>query len=157
MSETQVNQKPIKQYKLEELPAEITLDMGLYQVDKAGSSFAILGLGILLLLVGMVVMGVGGWFMAFGPSSIFYNTIEGMSFKQTLQAYPGPIASLGFALAALGQIITGSQRKETAEEWLALQIDKHLAFNVDELSEDQQFYIKELDLGKFEIGINEAT
>ena len=153
MLEPQV--KSIRKYKLEELPAEITIDWDLYQSSQAKPSKAILGLGILFLITGIIIAGVGGWFMAFGPSSILYNSIKGMTFIQMLQFAPGPTATIGFVLIMIGRLTLSSQNTETTEEWLAQKIDDHLSFDLDELPENQKLYIKALEQGKFEIGLNE--
>ena len=64
--------------------------------------------------IGFIALLTGGYFMLFGPEVIRYNVVSGMTFHQTLQAYPGPIASLGFVAFAIGRAIGGAADQKQA-------------------------------------------
>ncbi|MES1939349.1 hypothetical protein T5B8_03866 [Salinisphaera sp. T5B8] len=61
--------------------------------------------------IGLLTLLVGGYFLLFGPEYVRYNVVTGMTFKQILQAYPGPIASLGAVAVAIGQAIGNAGEK----------------------------------------------
>lgn len=50
---------------------------------------------VVLAVAGFILLATGILFIIFGPETIYYNTASGMTFVQVLQAYPGPIASVG--------------------------------------------------------------
>lgn len=136
---------PLKQYKREELPATVTLTL-----DHGSSSFW----GGFLMVVGGAITLTGAGFIIFGPDTIYYNTYSGMSFMQFLQAYPGPIATIGFALLALGQLALNNQINKENEQ-IALQIENHLAFSVEDLPDNERLYVHPLGDDQFEVGIEE--
>jgi hypothetical protein len=61
--------------------------------------------GIAVYVLSALFILVGAGFIIFGPNSVWVNRYEGPTFLQFLQLYPGPIVTVGFALAYLGQYL----------------------------------------------------
>lgn len=80
---------------IDDLPADIELDLPAQSI----------GIGWIIRAVGLLVCGVGIFTLVAGPETISYNRNVGMTFLQMIQAFPGPIATVGFLLAGLGQTI----------------------------------------------------
>ena len=76
---------------ISDLPCRIKMDIP--QQDNSVSNF--------FFVVGGVILAVGVGFILFGPETIYYDRYEGMTFVQTLQAYPGPIATVGGIIMGL--------------------------------------------------------
>lgn len=81
----------LERVEMKDLPAKVKVELPEKPSNSVATAFGIMGLIILL---------VGGGFIIFGPEKIYYNIYDGMTFVQYLQAYPGPIASVG-ALSCL--------------------------------------------------------
>lgn len=90
---------------IDDLPAEVEL-----QLPAAEK-----GMGWLVTGIGMVVIAVGVLTLLFGPETIYYNRATGMTFLQMIQAYPGPITTVGFLIAYGGHMLSGSEAQRQHE------------------------------------------
>ncbi|MCQ4319020.1 hypothetical protein [Stutzerimonas stutzeri] len=95
---------------LDDLPAEFEIKLP-EPDDFIGSVVACLG---------YIILAVGVLTLMFGPETIYYNRLHGMSFLQMIQAYPGPIITVGFLIASLGQLVSNSAKKQHSEQFDAL-------------------------------------
>ncbi|GAL07077.1 hypothetical protein JCM19237_3082 [Photobacterium aphoticum] len=86
-----------------DLPCRIKMDIP--PQDNSLSNF--------FFVVGGVILAVGVGFIFFGPETIYYDRYEGMTFVQVLQAYPGPIATLGGLMMGLASKAAESGTAET--------------------------------------------
>ncbi|PKM29882.1 MAG: hypothetical protein CVV07_09345 [Gammaproteobacteria bacterium HGW-Gammaproteobacteria-11] len=100
---------------IDDLPAEIELDLPAKSI----------GFGWIVRAVGLVVTAVGVLTLLLGPETIYYNRDVGMTFVQMIQAFPGPIATVGFLLAGLGQAM-----ESNASTSQALAIEDALLYKV---------------------------
>lgn len=103
-----------KSLTVQDLPAEIEIDL----------PDADLGLPWCIGIVGAIVLAVGVLTLIFGPSTIRYNMLTGMTFLQMIQAYPGPITTAGFLIVGLAQMMGNSIASRHAESLQALLLEK---------------------------------
>ncbi|MGI3002781.1 hypothetical protein ACRTDJ_06800 [Shewanella algae] len=106
-------------------------------------------------IIGYAILALGGLFIIFGPETIYYNRSEGMTFVQFLQAYPGPIATVGALIAALGSKMINSAESDFSQELSdafndAVQIDDEeipdgYKLDVDKTEDEGIFYISLVD------------
>jgi len=68
---------------------------------KSGGLIFFFIIGVLITLIGFVTL-------IFGPEHIYYNLSEGMNFLQFIQAYPGPITSIGAAIIGITNQMLGA-------------------------------------------------
>ncbi|QUJ69518.1 hypothetical protein KDD30_22485 (plasmid) [Photobacterium sp. GJ3] len=92
------------QITFQDLPSKVKITLPEEPETTGTSAIEFIGLGIAI---------IGVLFILFGPNEIVYNRYEGMSFVQMLQAYPGPIASVGFLIYGL----TNRMRVSGLEEY----------------------------------------
>lgn len=71
--------------------------------------------GTIITVIGVILLLVGGVTLLTGPDSIVYDTRVGMTFEQMIQAYPGPIVSVGFLIVLAGQGISSAIAGNNAE------------------------------------------
>ncbi|KDM89761.1 hypothetical protein [Photobacterium galatheae] len=95
--------KAPSQITIHDLPSKVKITLP-EEPNSGGASF--------LMFIGLGIAIVGVLFAIFGPSKIYYNAYEGMTFIQTLQAYPGPIASVGFLICGIANYVTNSALQE---------------------------------------------
>lgn len=148
--------EPIKKYALDELPAKVFIEVEEPEALNPAVKTLLSGIGGVLVVGGIIVMAVGGWYMATGPSMIIYDRIAGMTFEQKLQSYPGPIASVGGLLAMIGSLCFKALNKPE----VGIPNDKlneHLSFDLNELKDNQVLYVTQLPDSMFEIGVNEVA
>lgn len=91
------------QVTINDLPSKVKITLP-EEPDSGGAS--------LLMYLGMGISIVGVLFILFGPREIYYNAYKGMTFIQILQAYPGPIASVGFLICGIANYVTNSALQE---------------------------------------------
>jgi len=135
-----------KQYSLDELPAEIRLN-----VRQNGSGYLSVG----LLFPGLVLAITGGLFVLFGPEAIYYDVAEGMDLIQFFQLYPAPIASVGVVLASLGSYV-GNQSVRRHREAIEKQIKDQLAFTAEDIPKGKQLYISPLQDDYYEVVLGDV-
>ncbi|WP_086481710.1 hypothetical protein [Oceanospirillum sanctuarii] len=132
-------------HRLHDLPARIQIE-----IPEASS-----GPGILT-VIGIIIGVIGGGFIIFGPETIYYNRYEGMNLLQMLQAYPGPIASVGFLLVTLGGLWSSNEEKERLkkiEECLYSQ----LAFSPEDIPDGKMLDFERNEDGSFTVSLVDFT
>nr|WP_086937692.1 hypothetical protein [Thaumasiovibrio occultus] len=73
---------------------------------------ALIRIGMFFSIVGLCMLIVGCGFIVFGPDRIYYNYYEGLTFVQMLQAYPGPLATVGCLVTVLGSKLGGAEENK---------------------------------------------
>jgi hypothetical protein len=130
--------------KMQDLPAEIQLE-----IPESNNPFA-----TLCNVVGFVLLIVGILFIFFGPETIYYNMLEGMTFLQFLQSYPGPIATVGGGLVYIGShLATTSVNK--ANEMLQQQLDARLEISDSDIPEGHSLAFTALGNNRFRVDLAE--
>lgn len=132
-------------HRLHDLPARIQIDI------PEGSA----GPGILT-GIGIVIGVIGFGFIIFGPETIYYNRYEGMNFIQMLQAYPGPIASVGFLLVTLGGLWSGSEEKERLQK-IEDSLYSQLAFSQEDIPDNKVLSFERNDDGSFTVSLEDFS
>lgn len=132
------------QYSIEELPVEIRISVG----DPGGTTM----LATAISAIGLVIAVVGGLFIMFGPDTIYYDVYEGMTFTQFLQAYPGPIATVGFVLVTIGSAIKNKTATDQVNA-IQQQVFQQLAFSPADIPEGKRLSIAELGEGHYEVSL----
>ena len=127
MSETSCN-RPIT---VDDLPATLQLD------DTDASTWP----GTALVIVGVIMLLLGGVTLLTGPDYISYNPAVGMTFEQMIQAYPGPIVSVGLLIIVAGQAVSGSISKGNAEA-LAEQLASRVSIPDEDIPEGYQLHLE---------------
>lgn len=123
-----------QRYGLKDLPVNIELD---FLVEKDNTPAVLSFIGWLLFIVGAL-------FIVFGPEKIYYNTRTGMTFFQILQAYPGPIASIGALIAGVANILS-KKTKEDQVNYILLSVFDSLDFGESDLPEGKKLDLKFID------------
>ncbi len=135
----------IFKHRLHDLPARIQIEI------PEGSA----GPGILS-VIGIIIGVIGGGFIIFGPETIYYNRYEGMNFIQMLQAYPGPIASVGFLLVTLGGLWSGNEEKERLKK-IEESLYSQLAFSPEDIPEGKMLDFERNEDGSFTVSLVDYT
>jgi hypothetical protein len=126
--------------KLQDLPAEIQLE-----IPESNNPLA-----SLCNVVGFVLLIVGILLIFFGPEKIYYNMMEGMTFIQFFQAYPGPIATVGGGLLYIGShLATTSVNK--VNELFQRQIDARLDISDSDIPEGHSLAFTALGNNRFRV------
>lgn len=100
--------------------------------------------------IGILIIGIG--FILLGPDEIFYSVSEGMTFMQFLQAYPGPIASIGIALIITSlKLISHISQKHG--ELVYKTVEARLEIENSDIPEDHTLKVRQLAEGLYFIGI----
>lgn len=129
-----------KRYGIDDLPVEIELDIPL---DTNNAPGVVAAVGWILFVVGFATM-------VFGPETIHYNRLTGMTFWQFIQAYPGPITSVGVLVLSMSSYLKSSHLKAQTETLLAV-IDEKTNIQEEEIPPGKQLDIKIIDYGKLYI------
>lgn len=130
-------------HRLQDLPANIQIDI---PSESPGPS--------ILTAIGVAIGVVGVGFIIFGPETIYYNRVSGMTFIQILQAYPGPIASVGFLLVTLAGMWSGTEAKDRLQQ-IENSVYDQLAFTAEEIPEDKQLDFEMNEDGSFTVSLGD--
>ncbi|WP_223670117.1 hypothetical protein [Kangiella shandongensis] len=128
-------------------PDDLPVDLYLELPEPSGSRNNI---SILFIVIGIIIGLVGGYFMISGPETVYYDPVAGMTFTQFLQAYPGPIATLGVACFGIGNAIAKSGHQKLVSE-LDKQLSEKLDFNEDDLPAGKMLDIQPLEDGQYRV------
>ncbi len=131
---------------IDNLPSEITID-----VPEETNNLLL----SILMYAGVGIAVVGLLFIIFGPDKIYYNAGEGMTFIQMLQAYPGPIASVGGLLFFVGSQIS-SYMGQKNENIINKQLDAQIKIQDSEIPEGFALNMKPLEEGKYLVELVES-
>ncbi|MCP3921152.1 MAG: hypothetical protein GY714_01065 [Desulfobacterales bacterium] len=131
---------------IDNLPSEITIDIPEETNNLLLSILMYAGIGIAV---------VGFLFIIFGPDKIYYNAGEGMTFIQMLQAYPGPIASVGGVLFFAGSQISNYMGQKN-ENIINDQLDAQINIQDSDIPEGFVLNMKPLEEGKFLVELVES-
>lgn len=115
----------LESVEMKDLPAKVKLVLP----AKSSGNFS-----MVFSIIGFSTFFVGAMFIIFGPDQIYYNMYDGMTFIQYLQAYPGPIASVGVLILSLTQAASNSAKKGYMEE-VNRCIDRAIQIEEDEIPE----------------------
>ena len=143
----------MRKYKREDFPIELKLSFNKDDVDYLIKKEKTNWLATIIMLIGFVVTVVGAYFIMFGPSTIVYNRFEGMSYMQMMQAYPGPLASIGFAIIMLSRVLFGIGEEKMDPEWITNQIHDKTAFDILNLPDDEELSIALIETRLFRVDI----
>lgn len=133
----------IFKHRLQDLPANISIEI----------PESTPGPGILS-VIGIIIGIIGGGFIIFGPETIYYNRYEGMNFLQILQAYPGPIASVGFLLVSLGGLWSNQAEKERLNA-IEASLYRQLAFTPEDIPDGKQLDFTANEDGSFKVSLED--
>lgn len=128
-------------HRLQDLPAKIRIDV---PVPSPGPG--------ILNIIGIVIGVVGAGFIIFGPETIYYNRYSGMTLLQMMQAYPGPIASVGFLLVTLGSLWSGHEAKQRIEA-VEQALYSQLAFTEEDIPAGKQLEFEADEAGFFLVSL----
>ncbi len=147
----------IKKYKRSELPAKVKIDLIKIKKSIDTNKF----IGYLFAIVGIAIGVIGGAFIMFGPSTITYNRYEGMTFFQMLQAYPGPVATVGGVILTIGSSVVSVSEAALSKKILE-EINKQMDFDISKLPDDEEVTIENVadgsllvDIQKIEIELSD--
>jgi len=143
----------MRKYKREDFPIELKLSLNKNDVDYLIKKEKTHWLAIIIMLIGIVAIVVGAYFMMFGPNSIIYDRFEGMSYIQLMQAYPGPLASIGFAIIMLGKVLFSIGGEKMNGEWVVSQIQDITDFDILNLPDNEELSIALIETRLFRVDI----
>ncbi|CAH0533647.1 hypothetical protein VST7929_01518 [Vibrio stylophorae] len=106
--------------------------------------------------MGLAIALIGFGFVLFGPETIYYNRLQGMSFIQYWQAYPGPIASVGMLIAVIGGKMASSLC-ESAQKQAIEMIEAAIQIEDSELPQGHKVNMDELKTNHFWISFVEDS
>lgn len=132
-------------YTIQDLPVEINLDIP--EPSKALNTWS-----VILMCLGGIIGVVGGLFIFFGPETIYYNRTSGMTLLQFLQAYPGPMATVGFGILAMGNILAGQATKKVSEA-VDQQLAEKLAIDDSAIPEGQVIALEPISETQFMVSL----
>ena len=108
-----------------------------------------------LAFIGLAVAVIAGGFIAFGPDRVYYSIADGMSFWQVWEAYPGPIASVGAALASMAIYWPKEQRNKN-NRLARQQITSRLDIAAGDVPDGYTVLMENLGNYRFKISLAEA-
>ncbi|RJS93563.1 hypothetical protein [Salinisphaera sp. Q1T1-3] len=126
-------------------------------IDDVGQTLKVCS--YLVIAFGVVALLTGGYNIIFGPETIRYNVIKGMTFPQFLQAYPGPIASLGFIAIALGRMLATKADQMQLESFNETLIEtlREEDIEAEDLGDQYKLDVSKRKDGNIEIGLVDVS